>query len=89
MDEMVHFNCIYMKSDGRFAGYCPELTISVDDQSIEGAKKSLAEGVQSFLREAKKDRQFEKVMQEAGYVKKGETWEPPAVVETGAGLIKL
>jgi hypothetical protein len=89
MDEMVHFNCVYMKSENKITGYCPELNISVERESLADAKKALAEGVQSFLRDARKDRQFEKVMGEAGYVKKGEAWEPPSVVETGVGLIKL
>jgi len=82
MEEHITFNSMILKAGATFIGFCPELNISVEADSSESAKLALNESVKSFLKDAMKDRCFSTIMDEAGYIRHGEGWNPPAVIES-------
>jgi len=85
----ITFNRLIVKSKDTYFGFCPELNVAVTSQSPEAATKALIDGVQELLEIAKKDRQLEILLQEAGYIKNNNEWAPPAVQETGTGKVTL
>ncbi|GEM_PF-2093122 len=82
MEEHITFNSMILKAGATFVGFCPELNISVEADSSESAKHVLNESVGNFLKDAMKDRRFSTIMDEAGYIRQGEGWSPPTIIES-------
>jgi len=82
MEEQITFNSMILKAGATFVGLCPELNISVESDSLEAARKALNESVGNFLKYAAKDRRFSTIMDEAGYIRQGDVWNPPAIIES-------
>lgn len=89
MKESVTFNRILMKSGGKIIALCPELNISIETESIDSAKKELAASVGDFLKDARKDKQLEMLLEDAAFKKKGDSWISPEIVETGSDNVNL
>ena len=85
----ITFNRLIVKSKDTYYGFCPELNVAVTSGSPETATKTLAEGVHELLETAKKDRQLEILLQEAGFEKSKNVWTPPSIQETGTGQVTL
>jgi predicted RNase H-like HicB family nuclease len=57
------------KEGNMYVSYCPELDIASCGESVEQAKKNLKEVISINLEEAQKMGTFEKLLEEAGFVR--------------------
>jgi hypothetical protein len=89
MSEQITFNRLILKSADKYLGFCPELNVAVSSDSPESARDSLAEGVRELLETAKKDRQLEHLLNDAGFSKSKDGWTPPAIADSGTGKMSI
>ena len=72
------FRAETFKEAKTYVSLTPELGVSSFGKTEKQAKESLKEAVILFLEECKRLGTLEEVLTEAGYGKKGPSWEPPA-----------
>jgi len=72
----VEFTAEIFREDEVYVALCPELNVSSFGDSVDEAKKSLVEAVTAFLEECKAMGTLEEVLEEAGFLQKGEAWLP-------------
>ncbi len=59
-----------------FVAVASELNVSSYGDTIEGAKESLREAVDAFIEECQEMGTLDEVLEEAGFSRINETWEP-------------
>lgn len=70
----ITFRVEVFKEDDSYVALCPELNVSSFGDSIEGAKRSLAEAVSIFAEECAEMGSLEEVLEESGFRKEGDRW---------------
>jgi predicted RNase H-like HicB family nuclease len=59
-----------------YVALSPELNVSSFGDSIEDAKMSLKEAIEAFIEECEKMGTLEDVLEESGFLKSDDSWEP-------------
>ena len=67
------------KEGKHYVAYNPELEVASQGKTLEIAEKMLKEAVSLFIKTAKKIGTFNKILEEAGFVKKEKRWLAPTV----------
>ena len=62
-----------------YVAYNPELEVASQGKTLEGAEKMLKEAISLFIETAKKIGTLNKILEEAGFVKKEKRWLAPTV----------
>ncbi len=64
------------REDDLYVALCPSLNVSSYGESIEEATKSLIEAVEAFIEECVNMDTLEDVLEESGFIKINEIWQP-------------
>jgi len=89
MGEQLTYNRVILKSGSKYMAICPELNISVDSDTTESAIKALNLEVADFFGSAKKDKQLESLLEDAGYTHEQGGWVVPQLKETGTDSVEI
>jgi hypothetical protein len=89
MGDQIKYNRIILKSGQKYFAICPEFVISVDSASTSSAIEALNLEVTDFLKSAKKDRQLDSILEDAGYTHEKDKWIALQMLETGTETIEI
>jgi len=67
---------VVFKEGDLYVALAPELNVSSFGDSIDDARKSLKEAIEAFLEECAKTGSLEQVLEESGFSKTGDSWQP-------------
>ncbi|WP_369018031.1 type II toxin-antitoxin system HicB family antitoxin [Thermatribacter velox] len=83
MKHKVVYRAEFFREGNLYVGVVPELNVSSYGETLEEARESLREAVEAFLEECERMGTLEEVMEEAGFVLRGDTWfsRQPVVAE--------
>lgn len=59
-----------------YVALAPELNVSSFGETIEEAKESIKEAIEAFIEECERMGTLKEVLEEAGFLRTGEVWEP-------------
>ena len=59
-----------------FAALSPELNVSSFGVTVQEAKNSIKEAIEAFIEECERMGTLEEVLEESGFSKIGDSWEP-------------
>lgn len=65
------------KEAGTYVAYVPELDVSSCGTTNDDARKNIKHAVQGFLETSAGIGTLEQILEEAGYERKGESWNAP------------
>jgi predicted RNase H-like HicB family nuclease len=68
------------KDAGTYVAYVPELDVSSCGATNDDARKNIKDAVQGFLETSADMGTLHEILEEAGYVRKGESWKAPEFV---------
>jgi|GEM_PF-600998 len=90
MAAQVVYRTEFFREQALYVGLAPELNVSSFGETLEEAKHSLEEAVEAFLEECRLLGTLDEVLEESGFLKRGNHWlsRQPVVVElmTSRGL---
>jgi predicted RNase H-like HicB family nuclease len=69
------------REDDLYVALCPSLNVSSYGESVEEAKKSLIEAVEAFVEECVDMDTLEDVLEESGFIKINEIWQPRQAIK--------
>ncbi|MFO7886003.1 MAG: hypothetical protein R6U68_14400 [Desulfobacteraceae bacterium] len=69
------------REDDLYVALCPLLNVSSYGESVEEAKKSLIEAVEAFVEECLDMDTLEDVLEESGFIKINEIWQPRQAIK--------
>ena len=69
------------REDDLYVALCPSLNVSSYGESVEEAKKSLIEAVEAFVEECVDMDTLEDVLEESGFIKINEIWQPRKAIK--------
>jgi len=78
----IQFTAHIFKDGETYVAYTPDLDLSSCADTLEGAQQNLLEAVRLFAEEAAKMGTLTQILEEAGYVERGERWERTAYITT-------
>ena len=78
-----------IKEDKYFVAYTPALDFAATGDSLEDAKKSFSEAINIFFYEIEEKGTLEEVLQEFGWQKLDNIYQPPEVVEQSEEQVKI
>ncbi len=78
--EKVEFTAVIFKEDNTYVALSPELNVSSFGDTVEEAKRALAEAVEAFLEECRNQGSLSEILEEAGFLKAGHIWIPRTAV---------
>jgi len=83
MAQNIVYRAEFFHEGDLYVGLALELNVSSFGETLDEAKRSLQEAVEAFIEECETMGTLEEVMEEAGFVKKGDRWLPrqPVVAE--------
>lgn len=76
----ISFTTYIWRDDKLFVAYAPEFDVSSCGKNIQEARKNIEEAVELFLDEAKKMGTLGQILEEAGFEKKQNRWDPPQFI---------
>jgi predicted RNase H-like HicB family nuclease len=76
----ISFTVHVFREGPAYVAHVPELDVSSCGASREEARKNIAEAVDGFLRASAELGTLDEVLEEAGYVRAGDTWQAPEFV---------
>lgn len=59
-----------------YVALAPELNVSSFGETVMESKKSIKEAIEAFIEECERMGTLEEVLEEAGFLKIGDSWEP-------------
>ena len=74
------FTTQVIKEGTTFVAYAPELDLSSCGKTIGMAKANLKEAVMAFIEEAERMSTLQEILEEAGFTRGANGWDPPEVV---------
>ncbi len=77
----ISINVEVFKEAELYVALCPALNVSSYGESVEDAKKSLVEALEAFVEECSEMGTLEEVLEESGFTKQNEIWQPPECQE--------
>lgn len=69
-----------LKEGNTYVAHAPELDVSSCGDTPEEARRRLHEAVELFLEEAKRMGTLTNILEESGYRRMGDAWEPPEFI---------
>lgn len=81
----IEFMSLIFKEGPAFVSYCPELGVASCGDTVEEARRRLAEAVRLFLEESQRMGTLQDILQEEGFVAKdaaGASWSAPPLIAT-------
>ncbi|HBT88993.1 hypothetical protein [Desulfobacter sp.] len=69
------------REDDLYVALCPLLNVSSYGESVEEAKQSLIEAVEAFVEECLDMDTLEDVLEESGFIKTNEIWQPRQAIK--------
>lgn len=72
--ERIVYRAEFFKEGDAYVGVAPELNVSSFGETLEEARYSLQEAVEAFVEECQQMGTLEEVMEEAGFVKRADSW---------------
>ena len=76
MKRKIVYRAEFFREGELYIGVAPELSISSFGETLDAARASLQEAVEAFLEECDRMGTLQEVMEEAGFVRRGDTWLP-------------
>jgi len=83
------FTVHIFKEGKAFVAYVPELDVSSCGSTDEEARKNIGDAVRGFLETSADMGTLDEVLEEAGYVREGDTWRGPEFVSLGRITTRL
>ncbi|MCL5670609.1 MAG: type II toxin-antitoxin system HicB family antitoxin [Acidobacteria bacterium] len=77
------FTVHVFKEGTRYVAYVPELDVSSRGATDEEARKNIRDAVEGFIETSADMGTLEEILEEAGYVREGATWQAPELVSFG------
>jgi predicted RNase H-like HicB family nuclease len=71
------------KEGGTYVAYVPELDLSSCGATTDDAQRNIRDAVQGFLETTAAMGTLDEILEEAGYERKGGSWEAPEFVAIG------
>jgi predicted RNase H-like HicB family nuclease len=69
------------REDDLYVALCPLLNVSSYGESVEEAKQSLIDAVEAFVEECLDMDTLEDVLEESGFIKTNEIWQPRQAIK--------
>ena len=66
-----------------YVAYVPELDVSSYGATNEEARRNIRDAVQGFLETSAEMHTLDEILEEAGYQRKGDSWEAPEFIALG------
>lgn len=76
MKRKIVYRAEFFREGDLYIGVTPKLSISSFGETLDAARASLQEAVKAFLEECDRMGTLQEVMEEAGFVRRGDTWLP-------------
>ncbi len=76
----VSFTVHIFREGSMYVAYVPELDLSSCGTTDEEARKNVQDAVRGFLETSRDMGTLEEILEEAGYVREGDTWRAPEFV---------
>ena len=73
---------VYFEEGSVIIAHCVSLDVSSCGKDLEEARRNIRDAVAGFIETCGEMRTLEEVLEDSGFVKKGESWIPPALVST-------
>lgn len=82
--QRIVYRAEFFKEGDQYVALAPELNVSSFGETLEEAKRSIQEAVEAFVEECERMGTLQEVIEEAGFVRKGDGWLPrePVAAET-------
>lgn len=77
------------KEGNKFVAYVPELDVSSCGSTNEEAGKNIREAVQAFLQISAEMGTLQDILEEAGYIREGDSWRAPEFVSIDRAVAKI
>jgi predicted RNase H-like HicB family nuclease len=89
MDKSISFTMHLFKEGDVFVAYVPELDLSSCGDTAEVARRNIRDAVQGFLETSERMGTLSEILEEAGYRREGEDWQPPEFVSLDRVTVSL
>lgn len=76
MTQRIVYRAEFFKEGDLYVSLAPELNVSSFGETLEEAKRSIQEAVEAFVEECERMGTLDEVMEEAGFLKRGDQWLP-------------
>lgn len=76
MTQRIVYRAEFFKEGDLYVSLAPELNVSSFGETLEEAKRSIQEAVEAFVEECERLGTLDEVMEEAGFLKRGDQWLP-------------
>jgi len=76
----VSFTVHIFREEKMYVAYVPELDLSSCGTTDEEARKNIQDAVQGFLETSRDMGTLKEILEEAGYVREGDTWRAPEFI---------
>jgi predicted RNase H-like HicB family nuclease len=73
---------VFFKESGVIIAHCVSLDVSSCGYDLEEAKRNIRDAIEGFIEACQELGTLEEVLEESGFVKQGENWMPPALLNT-------
>ena len=89
MNGAISFTMHLFKEGEMFVAYVPELDLSSCGDTAEVARRNIRDAVRGFLEASEKMGTLSEILEEAGYQRQGEEWEPPEFISLESVKVSL
>jgi len=89
MDGAISFTTHLFKEGGTFVAYVPELDLSSCGETAEVARRNIQDAVRGFLAASERMGTLKEILEEAGYERRGDEWQPPEFVSLDRLTVSL
>lgn len=89
MNGKISFTMHLFKEGEMFVAYVPELDLSSCGDTVEVARRNIRDAVRGFLEASEERGTLPEILEEAGYQRQGEEWEPPEFISLESVTVSL
>jgi predicted RNase H-like HicB family nuclease len=82
MIQQIQVKVEIFQEDNLYVALCPELNVSSFGETIPEAKRSIQEALTAFFEECEAMNTLEIVLEEAGFIKQNNSWQPRQPIST-------
>lgn len=80
---------VFFEENGVIVAHCVPLDVSSCGHDLEEAKRNIHDAVAGFIEACEGMGTLEEVLEESGFVKEGERWIPPVLLNTDSVDISI
>ena len=73
---------VFFEENGVIVAHCVPLDVSSCGHDLEEAKRNIRDAVAGFIETCEDLGTLEEVLEESGFIKDGQSWIPPALLNT-------